>query len=68
MGPTLKIRYANPDTIPGAYARRAGWVRTDPIISNGYWTLYGPDDTLRRHVELALADNNVNDYRIYRGV
>ena len=57
----LRIRYANPDTTPSQYPS-AGWVRSDVVTHDDYWTLRGPDWALRGHVEQALADNNLNDY------
>lgn len=60
----LIIRYANRETTPSRYFL-GGWTRTDPIITDDYWTIRGDEDALRRHVQAALADNNLNDYRLY---
>lgn len=58
---TLTIRYANPDTTPSRYPS-AGWIKADTVMSGDYWTLRGPQDMLRAHVDRALRDNNLNDY------
>lgn len=60
---TLTIRYADPDTTPGRYPS-AGWIKADTIMQGDYWTLRGQEYHLRRHLERALADNNLNDYRL----
>ncbi len=57
----LKIRYANPDSTPSKHGPNAGWIRPDVIITDDYWTIYGPIDALRRHAEVALKANDLND-------
>ena len=65
MTTNLVIRYANPDTTPSTYPS-AGWIKADTIMQGDYWTLHGQDWALKMHVEQALADNNLNDYRLVR--